>query len=216
MPSTPAQKRIRVILADDHELMRSGLASLLRELDFVDVVGEAGDGAEMVRLAEALEPDIVLADVDMPRLDGISAIGQLRQSRPQIRCVVISMSENAHVVRRASAAGAVGYLSKTASAEQLGIALRTVVDRGSYFSPQITARLLAPAEPLPLDVLTERQLEILKMLAQGSAPKEIAFRLNLSAKTVDVHRARIMERLQVADLPALTRYAVRHRLIADD
>jgi DNA-binding NarL/FixJ family response regulator len=205
--------RIRVVLADDHDLVRSGIAALLRDLDFVELEGEAGDGEELVRVAEALSPDVVLTDIDMPRMDGLAAIRHLQKSRPKIRCLVVSMSESAHVIRQATAAGAAGYILKTASAHELGTAIRAVMERGNYFSAQIAARLLAPAEPLPHDALTERQIEILKLLAEGLSAKEIAYRLSLSSKTIDAHRTRIMERLEINDMPGLTRYAVRHRMI---
>ena len=204
---------VRVILADDHALLRSGLAALLEQVEGIEVVAEAGDGEEMIRLAEALKPDIVFSDIEMPGRDGLDAIEHLRRSIPQVRCIVVSMHGTAEMVKRAAQAGAAGYVMKNASAQELRTAIDTVLDRGSYFSPSITALLLSPKEPGPRDVLTGRQIEILKLMARGLSTKEIAFELELSPKTVDAHRARIMGRLDLTDIASLTRYAVRKGLV---
>ena len=204
---------VRVVIADDHELVRSGIQALLSMVEGVEVVGEARDGLELIEITEALNPDIVLTDISMPRMDGIGAITHLHASRPKVHLVVLSMYDSGDLIKRAVASGACGYLLKDTPPAELRHAIRRVMDYGDYFSPAISSRLLAASEPGPHDQLTDRQVEILTLLAQGLSSKEIAYQLDLSPKTVDVHRARIMERLHISDLPGLTRYAIRSGLI---
>jgi DNA-binding NarL/FixJ family response regulator len=207
------QPSIRVVLADDHDLVRSGIKALLSMIDGVEVVAEARDGQELIQLVESLEPDIVMTDISMPRMDGIAAIAQIHARHPAVRLLVLSMYDTVDFVKRAVANGACGYLMKDAPPFELEQAVRSVMATGSYFSPAIAQRLLQPSEPTIDDELTQRQIEILKLIAQGRASKEIAFELGLSPKTVDVHRARIMERLRLNDIASLTLYAVRKGLI---
>lgn len=211
-PATPPSP-IRVVLADDHDLVRSGVRALLGMIAGVEVVGEAREGGELVTLVGHLRPDVVLTDIFMPGGDGLVAIAALRAQHPQVRVLVLSMAEDAEMVRRAMAGGAAGYLMKGAPTWELESALRSVMDIGHYLSPALAQRLQRPAEGGPGDRLTERQIEILRLIAQGKASKEIAFELGLSPKTVDVHRARIMERLEINDIASLTRYAIRTGLV---
>ena len=213
MTPDSTQQPIRVVLADDHDLVRSGIKALLSMIDGVQVVAEARDGLELIRLVESLKPDIVMTDISMPRMDGITAISQIHALYPQVRLLVLSMYDTVDFVKRAVASGACGYLMKDAPPFELEQAVRSVMATGSYFSPAIAQRLLQPSEPTINDELTQRQIEILKLIAQGRASKEIAFQLGLSPKTVDVHRARIMERLRLNDIASLTLYAVRKGLI---
>jgi DNA-binding NarL/FixJ family response regulator len=205
---------VRMILADDHALIRAGLCILLEQIEGVEVVAEAGDGDALIRLAEELEPEIVFTDIAMPGTDGLAAIRHLARTRPRMRCVAVSMHDTADMVRRAAQAGAAGYLLKNASSEELERAIGGVLTRGAYFSPGVVPLLLAPVPPGPGDLLTERQLEILKRVARGWTSKEIGHALNLSHKTVDAHRARIMDRLQLHDISALTRYALANGLFS--
>ena len=207
-PSAP----IRIVLADDHEIVRSGISVLLSMIVGVQVVGEAADGRMLLELVAALRPDIVLTDISMPHVDGFAAIEQIAARHPEVRAVVLTTYDSVEVVKRAVAAGACGYVMKDSPRHELEQAIRTVHDKGSYFSPRIASRMLMPAGPQG-EPLTGRQVEILKLLVQGKAVKEIAFQLGLSPKTVEVHRTRLMERLQVRDLSALTRYAIRVGLI---
>ncbi len=204
---------IRVVLADDHDLVRSGINALLSMIDGVEVIAEARDGRELVTLVESLQPDVVMTDISMPGMDGIAAIAEIHGKWPQVRLLVLSMYDTVDFVKRAVSNGACGYLMKDAPPFELEQALRSVMATGSYFSPTIAQRLLQPSEPTADDELTERQVEILRLIAQGKASKEIAYDLGLSPKTVDVHRARIMERLQINDIASLTLYAVRKGLI---
>jgi len=206
-------KVVRIVLADDHDLVRSGIKALLSMVEGVEVIAEARDGRELITLVESLAPDVVMTDISMPGMDGITAIAEIHSKNPAVRLLVLSMYDTVDFVKRAVAHGACGYLMKDAPPFELEQAVRTVMATGSYFSPAIAQRLLQPSEPTADDELTHRQVEILKLIAQGRASKEIAYELGLSPKTVDVHRARIMERLQLNDIASLTRYAVRKGLI---
>ena len=213
MKNTAPTKVIRVVLADDHDLVRSGIKALLSMVDGVEVIAEARDGKELITLVEDLVPDVVMTDISMPGMDGITAIAEIHSKHPEVRLLVLSMYDTVDFVKRAVANGACGYLMKDAPPFELEQAVRSVMATGSYFSPAIAQRLLQPSEPTVDDELTHRQVEILKLIAQGRASKEIAYELGLSPKTVDVHRARIMERLRLNDIASLTLYAVRKGLI---
>ena len=211
--TTPAPSPIRLVLADDHDLVRSGIKALLGMVPGVRVEGEARNGTELGALVDALVPDIAMTDIAMPGMDGIAAITDIHNRHPQVRLLVLSMHDTVGIVRRAVAAGACGYVMKDAAPAELEQSIASVMATGSYFSPVVAQRLLEPEAQAAEDGLTQRQVEILKLIAQGKASKEIAFELGLSPKTVDVHRARIMERLRLNDVASLTRYAVRKGLI---
>jgi DNA-binding NarL/FixJ family response regulator len=213
MKSTASPQTIRVVLADDHDLVRSGIKALLSMVEGVEVIAEARNGEELVGLVDSLMPDVIMTDISMPGMDGITAISQIHAKHPQARLLVLSMYDTVDFVKRAVANGACGYLMKDAPPFELEQAVRSVMATGSYFSPAIAQRLLQPSEPTVDDELTHRQVEILRLIARGRASKEIAYELGLSPKTVDVHRARIMERLRLNDIASLTLYAVRKGLI---
>jgi DNA-binding NarL/FixJ family response regulator len=214
MTSLSVPTPIRVVLADDHELVRTGIKALLGMVTGVEVVGEAHDGHQLIALARSQRPDVIMTDISMPGLDGIAAIGQIHAELPDVKLMVLSMYDSVEFIKRAVASGACGYLMKDASPFELEQALHSVMATGSYFSPAVAKRLLQPSERTVDDDLTQRQIEILRMIAQGKASKEIAYELGLSPKTVDVHRARIMERLGISDIASLTRYAVRKGLVS--
>lgn len=213
MNRVPDKGAIRVVLADDHDLVRSGIAALLSQVAGVEVIAEARDGDELISLVEHLLPDIAFTDITMPGTDGLAAVAHIHARWPQVRLVVLSMHHTVDFVKRAVANGACGYLMKNAPSFELGQAIQSVMERGHYFSPSISQQLLQPSEPTAADLLTERQIEILSHIAQGRSSKEIAFELGLSSKTVDVHRARIMQRLELKDVASITRYAVRNGLV---
>jgi DNA-binding NarL/FixJ family response regulator len=213
MKNTATAQPVRIVLADDHDLVRSGIKALLSMVNGAEVIAEARTGVELIALTESLNPDLVMTDISMPVMDGITAIAHLHASRPQVRLLVLSMYDTVDFVKRAVASGACGYLMKDAPPFELEQAVRSVMATGSYFSPAISQRLLQPSTPTASDELTERQIEILTLIAGGMASKEIAYELGLSPKTVDVHRARIMERLQLNDIASLTLYAVRKGLV---
>lgn len=213
MQYNTASQTVRIVLADDHDLVRSGIKALLSMIDGFEVIAEARDGEELVGLVDSLAPDVVMTDISMPKMDGIAAIARIHARHPEVRLLVLSMYDTVDFVKRAVANGACGYLMKDAPPYELEQSVRGVMATGSYFSPAIAQRLLMPSEPTIDDELTHRQIEILRLIAQGRASKEIAYELGLSPKTVDVHRARIMERLQLNDIASLTLYAVRKGLI---
>jgi DNA-binding NarL/FixJ family response regulator len=206
---------IRVLLADDHTLVRAGIRGLLQGLPGVEVVEEAGDGQEALRLAEALRPDVVLLDVGMPGLNGLEVAGRLATIDASIRVIILSMHTSEEYVLRALRAGCVGYLLKASAVAELELAVRAVARGETYLSPAVSKRVVddyvsrTGGAADPLDALTPRQREIL----QGHSSKEIAQRLGLSYRTVEAHRAQLMERLGVHDLAGLVRFAVRVGLI---
>jgi DNA-binding NarL/FixJ family response regulator len=213
---------VRVMIADDHALFRAGLRSLLLGIEGVEIVGEARDGHEALRMVAERNPDVLLLDVALPQLNGIEVTERLRDT-PATRVLILSMFANEEYVLRSLRAGAAGYLLKDSSVVELETALRSVADGGSYLSPAVSGHVLAayvrrvgedgvPAEP----ALTPRQREVLQLIAEGHATKEIASRLNLSAKTVETHRAQLMERLGIHDVAGLVRYAIRAGIVSAD
>jgi DNA-binding NarL/FixJ family response regulator len=213
---------IRVLLADDHTLIRAGLRTLLESLQGVEVVGEAGDGHEALRLAEVLRPDVVLLDVGMPGLNGLEVAGRLVTSDPAIRVLILSMHTSEEYVLRALRAGCAGYLLKGSAVSELEIAVRAVARGETYLSPAVSKRVVddyvsrTGGAADPLDALTPRQREILQLAAEGHSSKEIAQTLGLSPRTVEAHRAQLMERLDIHDLAGLVRFAVRVGLVTGE
>lgn len=204
---------IRIVLADDHDLVRSGIKALLGRIAGVEVIAEARDGHELLARLESAHPDIVMTDISMPGMDGLEAIGQITKRYPDVKVIVLSMHDHLDFVRRAVANGACAYLMKDAPPATLEQAVRSVASNGTYFSPGTARELMRSPRASADDELTFRQVQILTLLAQGKSSKEIAFELGLSPKTVDVHRARLMERLQLKDVASLTLYAVRKGLV---
>lgn len=209
----PLTSTIDVMLVDDHHLVRAGIRSLLTTIPGIRVIAELSDANELLALLNSVHPDIVITDISMPGMDGITAILRIRERHPGVRVIVLSMHESADVVKRAIVAGACAYLRKDASDFELSSALHSVMTTGTYISSGVANLLLQPTEPEMEDLLTPRQVEILTLLARGLSSKEIAFQLGLSFKTVNVHRIRIMERLGIRDVASLTLYAVRKGLL---
>jgi len=209
-------KRIRILLADDHAVVRQGFRMILAEQPDMEIVGEAGNGREAVELAENLKPDIVVMDVSMPELNGIEATRRLGDSLPHTRVVALSMHKDSVYVREILRAGARGYLLKDSVAADLVSAIRAVAGGESYLSPAVSNAVLDDYRrhvTNPIDLLTSREREVLQMLAEGKTNKEIAVVLNLSVYTVDAHRGRIMEKLNLHSINELVRFAVRNGLI---
>lgn len=213
---------IRVLLADDHSLMRAGLRALLKSLELVQVVAEAGNGHEAIQLAEQHQPDIVIMDIGMPELNGLEATARMVKLTPAPRIIVLSMHANEEYVRRALQAGAAGYLLKGAEPAELELAIKAVMRGETYLTPavskQVVQNYLHPREmkTSPIQELTPRQREVLQLVAEGHSTKDIAQKLNLSAKTVDTHRTELMQRLDIHDIAGLVRYAIRIGLISAD
>jgi len=210
---------IRVLLADDHTLVRAGIRSLLKGLENVEVVGEAGDGQEAVRLAESLRPDVLLLDVGMPGLNGLDVAARLATHDASIRVLILSMHTSEEYVLRALRAGCAGYLLKGSAVAELEIAVRAVARGETYLSPAVSKHVMddyvrrTGGATDPIDALTPRQREVLQLVAEGNTSKDIADRLGLSFKTVEAHRAQIMERLGLHDVAGLVRFAMRMGLV---
>jgi DNA-binding NarL/FixJ family response regulator len=209
---------LRVLLVDDHALVRAGMRSLLQDLPDVEVVAEAGDGAEALAAAERERPDVVLMDIAMKGMNGLEAAARLRERLPEVKVIILSMHMSEEYVLLALRAGAAAYLIKDSATSELELALKCVMRGETYLSPAISRQVVdgyvqrvgASAGPEPL---TPRQREVLKRIAEGRSTKEIAFELNLSVKTVETHRAQIMERLGIRDVAGLVRYAMRAGLV---
>ncbi|HEV3191200.1 MAG TPA: response regulator transcription factor [Polyangiaceae bacterium] len=208
-------KPVRIVLADDHGLVRAGLrALLLNSADFA-VVGEAADGREALRLIEELDPDIALMDISMPHLNGLEAAARVAKKFSRTRVIILSMHADEEYVRRALACGASAYLLKNASEGELELAVRAVVRGDSWLSPGISRPVLAAyasgegGSRGPFERLTPRQREVLQLIAEGHSTKDIASHLDLSVKTIETHRVQIMKRLMVHDVTGLVRYAIR-------
>jgi DNA-binding NarL/FixJ family response regulator len=211
---------IRVVLADDHALVRAGMRSLLGGMAQVEVVGEAASGEEALVLAERERPDVVLMDIAMKGITGLEAAARIRDQHPGVRVIILSMHAGEEYVLQALRAGAIGYLLKDAATGELELALRSVMRGESWFSPAVSRQVVegyvqrVGGEPVA-DALTARQREVLKLVAGGKSTKEIAFDLSLSVKTVETHRAQIMERLGIRDVAGLVRYALKTGLVSD-
>ncbi len=213
---------VRVLLADDHVLVRTGIRMLLQSIEGVMVVGEASDGRQAVELAATLRPRIVLMDISMQNLNGLEATAQIRREQPDTRVIILSMSADEAHVMQALRAGAAGYLLKDATPEELALALTAVESGNTYLTPRVSRQVvdgyigrLAEGETT-LDALTPRQREILQLIAEGQGTKEIAYKLGLSVKTVETHRSQIMDRLNIRDVPGLTRFAIRNGMVSPD
>ncbi len=209
-------KRIRILLADDHAVVRQGFKMILSAHPDMEIVGEAGNGREAIDFAERFRPDIVVMDVAMPELNGIEATRRLADSVPRARVLALSMHKDSVYVREILRAGARGYLLKDAFDRDLVAAVRAVAEGEGYLSPGVSEAVLSDYRKHvsdPLDLLTSREREILQMLAEGKTNKEIATVLELSVYTVDAHRGRIMEKLNLHSIGELVRFAVRSGLI---
>jgi DNA-binding NarL/FixJ family response regulator len=212
---------IRIILADDHELLRKGLRALIEAQDNYEVVGEAANGLEAVRLALKLASDVILMDLAMPELNGIDATRQILEANPKIKIIALSMHTDPRMVDRILRAGALGYILKESTFEELLHAINTIMKGGTYLSPMIARDLVenlrktAPAgRPSLLQTLSDREREVLQLLAEGCTTKEISGKLFISPKTVETHRHQVMEKLQLRSIAGLTKYAVREKLTA--
>jgi DNA-binding NarL/FixJ family response regulator len=207
---------IRVLLADDHALVRAGIRSLLGGMVDVQVIAEAASGEEALELASRELPDVVLMDIAMKGITGLEAAARMRERHPSVRVVILSMHSGEEYVLQALRAGAVGYLLKDAATGELELALRSVIRGESWLSPAVSRQVVEGyvqrVEAAP-DLLTARQREVLRLVAGGKSTKEIAFLLSLSVKTVETHRAQIMERLGIRDVAGLVRYALRTGLV---
>ena len=210
---------VKVILADDHRIMREGLRSLLEREDGIEVVGEAGDGRTTVELARRLQPDVVVMDISMPDLNGVEATRQISSEYPGIRVLALSMHSDKRFVAGVLGAGASGYLLKDCALDELVRAIRVVVAGQIYLSPGIAGTVvqgymsrLQKMEAPAFASLTPREREVLQLIAEGKTMKEIAGMLTVSVKTAETHRQQIMKKLDIRSVAELTKYAVREGL----
>lgn len=218
---------IKVILADDHKLVRAGIRSLLHNIRDIEVIGEASNGREALGLINANQPDILLLDISMSELNGLEVTERVKQEFPEVKIIILSMHTHEEYVLQALKAGASGYLLKDAAPTELEMALKAVMRGETFLSPAISKHLVDDylrrlREPVseskisPFDQLTSRQREILQLIAEGNSTKEISNKLNISIKTVETHRMQIMDRLKIHDIAGLVRYAIRMRIISPE
>ncbi|HEY3026168.1 MAG TPA: response regulator transcription factor [Pyrinomonadaceae bacterium] len=213
---------LRVLLADDHALVRAGIRALVEKIDGVEVVGQAGDGREALQLIKKHRPDIVLLDIAMPGLNGFEVLDQTVRECPEVSVIVLSVHDAEEYAMRALSLGAMGYLPKSAASAELEQAIKTVASKEKYLSPELSRRIFlehakdAAEGRSPLAELTPRQLEVLRMIAAGHTTKDIARQLKISVKTVESHRASLMERLNIHEVAGLVRYAIRMGLVTNE
>ena len=212
---------IKILIADDHEILREGIRKMIEKEPDMEVVGEAEDGRSAVKLARKLAPDVVLMDITMPDLNGMDATRKIVSETPGVKVLALSMHQDRKYVTGMLEAGATGYLIKGCKFEELATAIRSVARKNVYLSPRIADMVLqgylgkSPkkfAEP----VLSSREREVLQLLAEGNSVKETAFKLGVSAKTVETHRRHIMEKLQIGNSSEIVKYALREGLITLD
>jgi DNA-binding NarL/FixJ family response regulator len=213
---------MRILLADDHTLFRAGIRSILERVQDVTVVAEASDGRKALDLLEEHRPDIALLDISMPGLNGLEVANRVKRVSPGTKVIILSMHANEGYVAQALRAGVSGYILKDAASQDLELALRAVTRGETWLSPSISKQVvelfLRGDKPVddPLSLLTARQREILQLIAEGKSTKEIAYDLEVSVKTVESHRAQLMERLDIHDIPGLVRFAIRTGLVSPE
>lgn len=213
---------MRMILADDHQLVRAGLRALLQSFPDVEVLAECGDGREALALVDRMQPDVLLLDVTLPGLNGLEVALRVPKYSPKTRVLILSMHAGAEYVGQALRAGVAGYLIKDSAVDELRIALDAIRLGRKYLSPAISQAVLSgylrtgdtPPERAQIDVLTPRQREVLQLITEGHGTREIASRLHLSVKTVETHRSQLMERLDIHDVPGLVRFSIRVGLVS--
>jgi DNA-binding NarL/FixJ family response regulator len=216
--STP--RRTRVLLADDHKLFRAGIRALLETMEDVEVVAEAPDGRESLRLTNAHHPDVVLMDIVMPDLNGLDAVARLVRENPRTHVIMLSMNADEDSVLMALRAGALSYLVKTADPAELALAIRAAMRGERFLSSAISAHVIGAClgrierEQTSLERLTPRQREVLQLVAEGNATKEIAAKLGISVKTAEAYRGELRKALDIHDVASLTRYAIRSGLVS--
>ena len=217
------EKRIQVLLADDHAVMRSGLRLLIDNQADMHVVGEAGDGLQASDQAAALQPDVVLLDLTMPKIDGLTSLKQIRERAPHARVLILTMHADEQYLREALSRGAAGYVVKQAADQEVLSAIRAVMRGELYIHPSMTKALLGDLVKQPgsigpresIELLSDRELHVIKQVARGHTNQEVAEKLSLSVKTVETYRARAMEKLSLASRAALVRYAMERGWLND-
>lgn len=219
---------IRVLLADDHALVRAGIRALLDRIKDVEVLAEAGDGHKTMQAIAKHQPDVALIDIAMSGLNGLEVTRRVKQEYPHVHIIILSVHTSEEYIIQALHAGAAGYLHKDAASTELELALRAAISGATYLSPSVSKQMLEYIERLeqisdneletwtPFSRLTPRQREILQLIAEGHTTQDIALKLGISGKTVESHRTQLMDRLDIHDIPGLVRFAIRIGLIQPD
>lgn len=213
--------KTRIILADDHQILREGIRSILKRYDNVEVIGEASNGRDALRLVKELSPDVVIMDITMPDMNGIDATRKILALKSGGKIIALSMHHDKHFITEMFRAGASGYLVKDSAFDELEYAIRVVMEGKTYINPQIASLLVdsivnRPPGPHPqaYTLLTEREREVLQHIAEGMSTKEIAESLHVSTKTIESHRRQVMGKLNIRSVADLTKFAIREGLIA--
>ncbi|HNS19003.1 MAG TPA: response regulator transcription factor [Sedimentisphaerales bacterium] len=214
---------IRIVLADDHAIVRQGLGQGLQREEGMEIVGEASDGRSTVEMTKERRPDVVIMDICMPDLNGIEATREIQRDVPGVRVVALSMHSAKRYVTEMFRAGASGYVLKDCDFAELAQAIRAVVQGRTYISPAISdatesdlSQMTGQVEPTAFSTLTQREREVLQLLSEGKTTKQIALRLHISPKTVEAHRLRVMNKLQIDNVAQLTKYAIREGLTSEE
>ena len=210
---------IRILLVDDHKILREGICSLVKGYDDMEVVGEAADGRAALSLVQELSPDIVIMDISMPDLNGIDATRKITADHPNVKVIALSMHYDKQFISEIFRAGASGYLIKDSAFDELEHAVRIVMENKTYINPQIASLVVeslvsqsSTKDPKAFSLLTEREREVLQLIAEGKSTKQIASDLNVSAKTIESHRRQVMGKLNIRNVAELTKYAIREGL----
>lgn len=216
-----AKKKIKVLVVDDHPVVRKGILSCLMNRDHVKVVGEAADGQEAILKVKELQPDVVLMDIDMPQMDGLTVTEKLRKEMPQIKVLILSVHSHRDYVLRIIRAGARGYVLKDAPPDDLVLAIQAVNSGEAFFSPPVARIALnqyveESDKEAPLAKLSEREREVLEHIASGKSNKEIAVALNIGVRTTETHRERIMRKLNIHSVAGLTKFAIANGIVSLD
>ena len=210
--------KIKIILVDDHKILREGICSLVKGFPDMEVVGEAADGRAALKLVEDLSPDVVIMDISMPELNGIDATRQITAKHPGVKVIALSMHYDKQFVSEIFKAGASGYLLKDCAFDEMEHAIRVVIDNKTYINPQIASLVVESLVNQPaatttntqtFSLLTKREKEILQLIAEGNSTKQIASQLSVSAKTIESHRRQVMGKLNIRNVAELTKYAIR-------
>jgi two-component system response regulator NreC len=211
--------RTKVLLVDDHQIIIDGMKSLLQNSDEIKVAGEANNGREALRVMEILEPDVVLMDIDMPVMNGIDTLKEIGKRFPGVKVIILSMHNEAGMIKSLMNIGAQGYLLKSCTQDELIGAIRKVAGGQPFFSPEVTLSLLKPDADnhtgfdQQIELLTDRETEILKLIAEGFSNKEIGSKLFISHRTVDTHRTNLMKKLNVSNIAGLISYAIKNGIV---
>lgn len=211
--------KTRILLVDDHKILRDGIRSLVKEYDDIEVVGEAADGRTAIRLVKELSPDVVIMDISMPELNGIDATRKILADHPGVKIIALSMHYDKQFVSEIFKAGVSGYLIKDSAFDELEHAIHLVMEGKTYINPQIASLVVeslmshsAPLQNKSFSLLTEREREVLQLISEGKSTKQIADDLNVSAKTIESHRRQVMGKLNIRNVAELTKYAIREGL----